>query len=477
MAFLQKVIQLRGQLAQETQMRIDDLNAQIERLGAELCQLPRTQRNMLPMLRIQQQINDMQRERKMLQDGSADRVFATAVNPLMQHYMQTRPQFQALFQNAIAINATETTNNDVDDDDDETVMDDNIDTRQQQPQKQQQQRQKRQVEYGEDGDADDDDDDDADDDDDETAATDGNQNKSDKINRALMRRSDEDEGLAAAAAAASASTDGSTATAAAAGTIVKTETVTVDDIYYLRRLQRLLSPSGVVPMFIQSDQCPQCRIDMVKINGESQLKCPRCRQCIEFLNSTSEALPFGEDVDIASHIYINVKHFRSWLLQFRQDTPDVPDAVISAVHHYFHRRYHDASKRKYRPTPVRHALKRMELTQWCGSAQVIVNRLTNTPIAKFAMSQYDRIVWRFEATQVTWASMKPEERCNFMNYRYFVRNACQMDGLDHFAMCFMMPKGRKVVRALRQMLQTVCDEMQRRRRYPSDPQWIMPPSE
>lgn len=245
---------------------------------------------------------------------------------------------------------------------------------------------------------------------------------------------------------------------------------------YVGILTRMMSPDKVVPQFVQRDECRDCHSDMIKVKADAQLVCPKCSTSSNFLNSTSEALAFGEEVEIPEHVYMRVKHFRGWLSQFRIGAAPVPDNVIIAVDRCF-RDIHDNSTRKVRPTPVREILRKLKLQMYGSVATIITHRLNNKPIAKLTDAEFDRILWRFDMIQVPFILLKNDERTNFINFNYCVHKFTQMEGWDHFSTCFPLLKTRKVLKGLDEIFAKICSELQKQRRHPSDPQWIFKPSE
>lgn len=242
---------------------------------------------------------------------------------------------------------------------------------------------------------------------------------------------------------------------------------------FLRLFQRYFCPQEVTPRFVQRDECPQCRTPLLKDKGESQLVCPnrRCGISVPYMDTTSEALAYGEEFEIPEHVYERFKHFATWLSQFRRGTPIVPDHVIIKVDLEL-RKVHDKSYQRVRPTPVRHALRRIGLPNYCPVHLRITHRLNNLPIAEFNNYECDRIKLRFQMVQVPFLLLKDIMRKNFMNFSFCVNKFVQMDGWFHFMSCFPLMKTRKVIQILDMTLQRIVNMLQSERSSSMDPVWI-----
>jgi hypothetical protein len=279
----------------------------------------------------------------------------------------------------------------------------------------------------------------------------------------------------ASSSASSSAASASSASSSAAAALASSESADSPDSF-LRRLRRMFTPAKVVPHFVQRDECRKCRSEMVRVESEAQLQCPQCSTSMDFLNSTSEALAFGEEVEIPEHVYMRVKHFRGWFSQFRIGAPPVPDHVIIAVDRAF-RNIHHNSKVKVLPTPVRDILRDLKLQAYGSQATIITHRLNKQPIAKLTDKEFDIVLWRFDMIQVPFTNNKLENRTNFINFNYCVHKFAQMEGWHHFTPCFPLLKTRDVLEKLDRVFFKICAELQSQRQHASDPQWLFKSSE
>jgi hypothetical protein len=247
------------------------------------------------------------------------------------------------------------------------------------------------------------------------------------------------------------------------------------DERYVRLLQRRMDPDKVLPEFIQRDVCRHCRSDMIKNKSESQLICtnPQCGKSYLFLNSTSDALAYGEEVEIPKHVYERNKHFKGFVTQFHESQSTIPNFVLAALKYRYFEKIHHRSKKKIKPTPVRKGLKVLGLQNWYNKSTIISHRLNGVPIPTFNEFQYNRILVRFEMMQLLFDQLR-SNRTNFMNFNFSIQQFMKMDGLDYFVDSFPLLKTKPLNEHLYQIMTVICEILQSRRKHESDLHWILP---
>ena len=235
--------------------------------------------------------------------------------------------------------------------------------------------------------------------------------------------------------------------------------------------QRMFEPELQKTEFKQRDECPRCRVDLVKRVRLSQLVCPKCGVSTPYIENTCDGLAFGQDYEIPEHVYERVKYFRMWLSQYLRGVTLVPDDVIRKVFDYLCLT-HNNSTQKIRPTPVRNALKDLGLPEWCPFHERITARLKGEPMSEFNNAEFERILWRFRQIQVPFWLLKEPNRKNFANFNFTVRKVCQMEGWDHFTPFFALPKTKGVQTSLDMVWQRICNMLEQKRKHPNEPRWL-----
>jgi hypothetical protein len=245
---------------------------------------------------------------------------------------------------------------------------------------------------------------------------------------------------------------------------------------FIRRLQRMVEPDSVLPFFIQRDECPRCHVEMLKMQSTAQLVCPKCQRCTKLISSTTEALAFGEEVDMSDHMYKRVEYYAKYLKQYRMDAEMVPPEVIEKVDAHI-RKFHDIAKDKITAALVRTILKKVDLRSYDSMAASICNGLLGNPIARLSEFQYSRLVWRFKQEQGPYELVKAKGRSNFMSFKYSTNKNLRMDGWSSLCLSFPLPTTPGVVKKLDSTKKKVCEILQSRRKHASDPPWMFYPSE
>lgn len=211
-------------------------------------------------------------------------------------------------------------------------------------------------------------------------------------------------------------------------------------------LEYLLS-SAKPPEFTDPDVCsnPSCGgVKLILRSDDAQVVCPLCTCSKEYLPATNSSLPFGEDLEVAIHVYYREKHFRLWLNQFRANVTEVPDHVIKIVREEMDK-IHLRSTLEVKPTPIKKILKAKGLGEWCDYAVRIAHRLNGQLIPAFTDEEIRILIHMFKLVQTPFLHLKTVRRQNFMNTMYLMRQFCEILNWKQFRKCFPFPKSPKVL--------------------------------
>ena len=234
---------------------------------------------------------------------------------------------------------------------------------------------------------------------------------------------------------------------------------------------RMFRTDEVKTEFIQRDRCERCDCDLVRDIKTSQLKCPGgCGRSRAYIDYTGDSLAYGQDCDIAEHLYVRNKYFRTWFSQYRKGAPATPDHVMRKLLRYLQMTL-DYSVQKVKPTTVDKALKKLGFAKYCIMHDRITSRVQGLPIAEFNDFQFERIVQRIKMMQIPWVLLKLPGRKNFPNFTYCVNKIVQMESWLHFQDCFGLRRTHTVVVRLDIQLRRICNMLENARQHPNQMHW------
>jgi hypothetical protein len=195
---------------------------------------------------------------------------------------------------------------------------------------------------------------------------------------------------------------------------------------YTRRLDRRLCPERLPPKFVQIDVCPACKRDMVKNSIDAGLKCLHCGTLTSFLNSSMDGAGYGEEQEYPNHVYERIKHFKSFIRQYRLNSQDIPIVVLNALKSEL-AKFRDVSKHKYSQCRLRTALTKMNLQSFHSCTNILTRMLLNKKCVYFTDEQYSILIERFSMIQRPFELFRGD-RTNFINFTFFVRYCIIAEG-------------------------------------------------
>lgn len=214
------------------------------------------------------------------------------------------------------------------------------------------------------------------------------------------------------------------------------------------------------PIHIRNrDLCPTCDQPLVLLSQDSRLGCEKCGGTQQYLDATSSAMAYGEEVEFSSFSYKRINHFNEWLNQFQaKEATDIPKHVFESVAKELWkqgiRRPEDINKSK-----VRDALKTLKFRTYYEHSMLITVRLNGLPPPRMTPEQEERCRLMFQAIQAPFHKHCPLYRKNFLSYSYCLYKFCQLLRYNEFLPCFSLLKGKDKLWKQDRIFEKICGEL------------------
>jgi len=225
------------------------------------------------------------------------------------------------------------------------------------------------------------------------------------------------------------------------------------------RMQAKVAPEmAATPEYVYMDFCTICHAKYQLVGSESRLICPNCWVSLEWVDNTSNSLPFGNEdqlCELSSSWYERVKHFRIWLCQFKVNAPVIPEEVYDALRADFWRiRVRDTVI--WKVTPIRDALSRLGFKQYCESAVRICYKLKGLPAVQFDDSEIAMLVTFYRAVQNPFFTMDQMDRNNFLTSSFVVHMLLILLGWTNCLESFPLLKNKRPLRKQMRVWWRIC---------------------
>lgn len=173
----------------------------------------------------------------------------------------------------------------------------------------------------------------------------------------------------------------------------------------------------------RKDMCPHCEgRPMSLVPAKAMVTCTHCGYCASYLDATTNAVSFGDDIEFANFSYKRINHFSEWLSNIQgTETYEVPEEVLKQVCEELFRQRVDESDITFKK--VREVLKVLKLRKQYEHTTQITCRITNRPLPRLTMRTQEMCRLMFRACQEPFsrhANMVCQGRKNFMSYSYIL---------------------------------------------------------
>ena len=231
------------------------------------------------------------------------------------------------------------------------------------------------------------------------------------------------------------------------------------------------------PEWSQEDlTCAVCGSSLIIMEREATLVCPQCGLSRTYLDTSANALAFGERAPSSESSYSRQTHLSELLAQVQGiEQTDVPDQVVSAVRKELQKHRQLDDPRRVSPDLVRHHLKRLHMSKWYDNAMQLAIIVTSGRCRRLRLppALVQDLHDSFRQAQEPFArGIQGTRRRNFFSYcafpisntprahipsathtrrcpaGYFCHKRCQINGFDAYAKFFKLLKSREKYFAL-----------------------------
>jgi hypothetical protein len=216
------------------------------------------------------------------------------------------------------------------------------------------------------------------------------------------------------------------------------------------------------PMHItQFDVCTACNESLITSVNGSLLICPSCLMGYPYMDATTAAMSYGEEVEFAPYSYKRVHHFEDWLKKFQaKGSRRVEDEILVLVMQW-HRERGLACEKVQRET-VRKALKEHGLRKYYDKSMQIYCRITGNAPPCMTPEQENQARLMFQAIQVPyvkWKAVYDPTRRNFLSYAFCLHMFCLREGWHEFLPYFTLLKGEDKLKKQLAIWRGICRDL------------------
>lgn len=190
------------------------------------------------------------------------------------------------------------------------------------------------------------------------------------------------------------------------------------------------------------DLCEKCKEPLSLDSEQSILVCVKCGASKRYMDATSNAMAYGEEVEFCAYSYQRTNYFNEYLTMFQaKESNQVSQKDIETVMQaLWEERFYDPTqitlekiREIVRKKRMRHVYK--QITQiWC--------RITGNAPPRLTAKQEEKCRAMFRAIQEPFEKHCPPERKNFFSYSYCLFKFMQLLGFPHFLKHFTLLKDR-----------------------------------
>lgn len=208
-----------------------------------------------------------------------------------------------------------------------------------------------------------------------------------------------------------------------------------------------------------STLCPDCDIELVYNQKDSEITCPECGNC-RFYQDHEVTGEFRDDVHILSPFaYKRMTHLKEYLSQIQaKETTDIPEEIISMIQKEI-RKERITDVDLITPRRVRGYLKKLHLNKFYDHVNSIIVRITGTSALKLSGELECTFIEMFQQIQSPFEKHCPPERKNFLSYSYTLHKMCLIMGQERLCEYFPLLKSREKNYAQDCIWRKICEEL------------------
>lgn len=168
---------------------------------------------------------------------------------------------------------------------------------------------------------------------------------------------------------------------------------------------------------LNADTCATCKTPMVLSTDGSMIMCHTCGHGYAYVDATSSAMAYGDEVEFSTFTYRKYNHFVEFLAKFTyQESGVVPPVIMENV-------MKGLEEDGVRPDEVDHqkvyaVLKRLSYRKYYDYLSQITTRITNKPPPKLSPEETWTLKLLFRAIQAPFERHCPQDRTNFLSCQF-----------------------------------------------------------
>ena len=192
---------------------------------------------------------------------------------------------------------------------------------------------------------------------------------------------------------------------------------------------------------ISREICPNCQVLLILISQEYRLGCPQCGLSKPYLESTSAAMAYGNEVEFAVYHYRRQVHLDDRLKAFQgKENKDIPKALYDFIIEQLLKRGIKDANQITQPV-VRKILNESRKHKFYEHVPLITSQLSGIPAPQLTPEQENNIRRMFIAIQAPFERLQcDEKKRNHPPYHYFLYRAIQLLGYDELLPYCHLPK-------------------------------------
>jgi Zn finger protein HypA/HybF involved in hydrogenase expression len=207
------------------------------------------------------------------------------------------------------------------------------------------------------------------------------------------------------------------------------------------------------------DMCETCKEPMLLEMEQSILACPKCGLSKRYMDATSNAMAYGEEVEFAAYSYQRTNYFNEYLTMFQaKESSQVEIKDIMAVMEVlWEERIMD--KNKITLEKIREIVRKKRMHHVYKQITQIWCKIRGTKPPRLTSQQEEQCRLMFKAIQEPFERHCPPERKNFFSYSYCLYKFMELLGYSQFLKHFPLLKDRPKLRAMDAIWKKICEDL------------------
>jgi Zn-finger nucleic acid-binding protein len=210
----------------------------------------------------------------------------------------------------------------------------------------------------------------------------------------------------------------------------------------------------------RKDVCPRCTDVPLQHNvAQSLMTCPNCGYTATFLDASTTATSFDDNVEFAQYSYKRVTHFSTWITQLQgREAHRVPEDIIFKVMDDLFERKGIRSKEEVDHTVVRESLRRLKLKKAYDHSVQVTYRINGKRPPHLTPTVESKLKNMFLSMLPAFNKHAPKTRTNFLSYSYVLYRCFQILGLHEMCDHISLLKGKEKLKANDAIFRKMCLE-------------------